>query len=73
MMWKPATRGNSERCFFQVGFGFARMLWTGMVDERKHLYLIPKVVNFNPAIESCCFIFVLSLCQTLTLTLTIQS
>ena len=40
MTWKPATRGNSERCYLQVGFGFARVLWTGMADGCKH--------NLNP-------------------------
>jgi hypothetical protein len=50
MTWKPATKGNSERCYLQVGFGFARLLWTAMLDRRKHLPLIPKVASLKPAI-----------------------
>ena len=65
MMWKLATRGNSEHCYLQVVFSFARALGTGMVDKRKHLPLIPKVASSNPVIES----FYLSLSQSLTLTL----
>lgn len=53
--WKPATRGNSERCYHQVGFGFARVLWMGMVDGC--LSLVPKVACSNPTIESCFWYF----------------
>ena len=49
MTWKPATRGNSERCYLQVDFGLARVLWKGMVDGCQHLLLIPKVGSLNPA------------------------
>lgn len=53
----PATRGDSEHYYLQVGFDFARALWTGMADGRKHLPLIPKVAFLNPAIESCFWYF----------------
>lgn len=53
LKWRPAARGSSEHCYLQVCFGFARMLWTGMTDGRKHLPLVPKVAYLNPAIESC--------------------
>jgi hypothetical protein len=58
---------------FQVSFGFARMLLTGMVDGGKHLPLIPKVATSNPAIEGIFYISVLSLFQTLTLTFKLWS
>ena len=44
MTWKPAIRGNSKRCYLEVGFGFAKVLWTGMVDGCKHLPRIPTAV-----------------------------
>ena len=37
-----ATSGISERSYLQVGFGFARGLWMGMADGRKHL---PFILN----------------------------
>ena len=44
MTWKLTTRGNSERCYLQVGFGFCY----GVVDGRKHLPLVPKAACSNP-------------------------
>lgn len=63
---KPATRGNSERYYNKVGFGFARVLWTGVV-EQKVVCSIPVMATGMPKHN------VLALSQTLTLTLTIQN
>ena len=47
MHWKPATRGNSEHFYLQVGFGSARALWPGMGCGCKHPSLIPKVAGLK--------------------------
>lgn len=71
---KPATKGNY---YLPVGFGFAKTSWMGVADELRHLVL--KVACSNPEIIYIYFehifflyIFVLSLFQNLTLTLTFR-
>jgi hypothetical protein len=55
-----ATRGNSECCFLEVGFCFARALWTRLADGYKHVaQLATKSLVWKQLFfwKLCCAIF----------------
>ena len=56
MTWKQATRGNSELCYLQVGFGFVTALWTGMAEGCEPLS--PNVASSNPVIKHFFFFYI---------------
>lgn len=48
---KPDTRGNSGRYYHQLGLGFARVLWTGVVDSRHPMTLDQNVSCLFPVVD----------------------